>query len=53
LSNPNASKDDKKTDKTDKPTVVEDEKDKPQLVSQDYELYEALNLLKAMTVLKR
>jgi carboxyl-terminal processing protease len=53
LSNPNASKDDKKTEKTDKPTVVEDEKDKPQLVSQDYELYEALNLLKAMTVLKR
>jgi carboxyl-terminal processing protease len=53
LSNPNASKEDKKGDKTDKPDAVVEDKDKQSLVNQDYELYEALNLLKAMTVLKR
>jgi len=53
LSNPNASKDDKKGEKTDKPDAVVEDKDKQPLVNQDYELYEALNLLKAMTVLKR
>jgi carboxyl-terminal processing protease len=48
LSNPTSTKDDKKI----APIDTYEEKEKP-LVNQDYELYEALNLLKAMTVLKR
>jgi carboxyl-terminal processing protease len=56
LSNPTAtSKEDKKAEKIEKPDNAAEDKDKKQteLVNQDYELYEALNLLKAMTVLKR
>lgn len=52
LSNPKVDKTDKKTEE--KTEAVAEDKDKQQttLVNQDYELYEALNLLKAMTVLK-
>lgn len=52
LANPKTTKEDKKADV--KTEVVAEDKDKQQtsLVSQDYELYEAFNLLKAMTLLK-
>lgn len=52
LSNPTMTKDDKKNPPAE-PMTEDKDKQQTSLVNQDYELYEALNLLKAMTVLKR